>query len=405
MIVVAGISFSSAGFEQLARFTGNFSGGSDMVDGIAGQVWLQTCNRLELYAELENDDPQLAEKILLQAFGLRQRPEGWYICQEEAAVFHLLKVAAGLESAILGEDQILGQLRLAFQHAAENRMTTSFLNKVFHKAFATGKQVRRLTAINKGHQSVASIAVSLADGFARRNQLGKTAEILLLGAGETGNLLTEILVDKEYRNIRIWNRTSSRSIELASRFDLQVVSQKELLQAYRQADIVLIATSAKKALLPYHSGPLKKQRLLIDLSMPFQVDPQPAIPGTILYNLTQIADIRQETQQNRNRAVQDALQLVYAAREEVMSWKEEKTVSQTMQQWKYLLDRVRQRSLKAFLKAHPGASENELETYGRQLMSQVMNQLGWTVRQQQLTDEGSQWSRLLSNVEPYEQLN
>jgi glutamyl-tRNA reductase len=408
MIAVAGINYKTAGFEKLARFSGGPFVPGNRPELVSGQVWVETCNRVEVYADLNLHCKKSAERLLLELLGLKMKEPGIYVHFEDEAMLHLLKVSAGLDSAILGEDQVLSQLKSAFQIASDKRQNSPFLNKVFHKAFETGKLVRTLTSINKGHISAASIAVTLLESFTREYTKLKSAPILIIGAGETGSLITEILSKKGYKNLFIWNRSAIKATNLAKRTGGIVIPHNELEVNFMQAGAVIIAVSGKKPVLDF-SGVTKNKavkQLIIDLSLPYQVPAEIENKNTFLYNLDHIAAISKDNEGKRKEAIEDAMQLVWAALYELKAWKEQEWVGQTLQQWKIMLDQLQERQLKSFIKKFPDADPDSLAAFGREMSANMLKQLAWTIRQQE--KEGSEWqkwSKLLSTVEPYEQLN
>ncbi|ULQ53826.1 glutamyl-tRNA reductase [Flavihumibacter fluvii] len=408
MLAVAGINYQSAGFEHLSRFTTSNKVVEPCGDGILGKVWVKTCNRIEIYADLNLHCQKASEKLLLQQFGLNNRPEGLYIYFEDDAMMHLLKVSAGLDSAIVGEDQVLHQLKQAYKLSAGSKFNSPLLNKLFHKAFETGKNVRTFTNINKGNVSAASIAVSLIQSFIAEYQIQKNPSVLVIGAGETGALVTQILAGKGIQEISIWNRTASKAKAVAKQYGALAIPVKSLAEKFAQASIVVVAIRKKTPLLDYSQTASGKsaKRIIIDLSLPFQVQEDVASKNSFLYNLEQITAISEENAEKRKEAIDDAMQLVWASLHEIKAWKEQEWVGQTLQQWQILLHQIQERQLKAFAKKNPVADLNALAAYGRQLSANLLRQLAWTIRQQEKEgSEGQQWARLLSTVEPYEQLN
>lgn len=407
MIAVAGINYQSAGFETLSRISAAKRQAELRSDAISGMVWVQTCNRIEVYADLNLHCRKAAEKLLLQQLGPGLPKKITYLHFEDDAILHLFKVAAGLDSAIVGEDQVLHQLKIAFKQSADQHLNTPLLNKLFHKAFETGKNVRTHTKLNKGNISAASIAAELLDSFKKEYRLQQSEPVLIIGAGETGALITEILVNKGFQQVMVWNRTAAKAKKLANEFGVAAIPVKSLADYYSTSSMVVVAIQKEKPVIDFsqvsQSG---HKRIIIDLSMPRQVEETENSANNFIYNLESITAISSGNSAKRNEAIDDALQLVWASFHEFKAWKEQEWVGQTLQQWKILLNQIQERQLKSFSRRHPQADLETLSLFAQDLSAQMLKQLAWTIRQQEKEgSEGQQWSRLLSAVEPYEQLN
>lgn len=408
MIAVAGINYQSAGYRQLSRVSSAVTGEAMPVRNLLGAVFVSTCNRIELYADLDLNCTTAAEKVLLKQLKLKKKPDGMYIHFEDDAILHLLKVAAGLDSAILGEDQVVSQLRKAFAEATSQKFTTSLLNKIFHKAFETAKLVRSLTDINKGNISVASIAAGLVQSFYGENAELSKQPILVIGCGETGSLLTQILVAKGYKDILVWNRTAAKAKAMSSQFGVTCLPAKALLAQYQKSAVVLVAVSTKEPIINYNVDQAAgdSRKLIIDLSLPFQVSDEVGNENCFVYNLEQVTAISKENSEKRQEAVDDAMQLVWSALHELKTWREQEWVGKTLQQWQLVLNQVQERELKTYLKNNPAADVASLAEFGRALTGNMLKQIAWMIRQQEKAgDESRQWSKILATVEPYEQLN
>jgi glutamyl-tRNA reductase len=259
-------------------------------DGIREAVALSTCNRTELY--VVTGDPVDAESALLGMLARRagMRPtelvDGIYSLRNCDAARHLFRVAGGLDSMIVGEAEVQGQVKRAYELALAHGSTGPLTNKVFRAALATGKRVRSETAISAGHTSVASVAVDLA-----RDAVGRleARHVLVIGAGETAELTARALHERGVHTMFVANRRRERARALAERFDGVAVGFDELPAELERADIVLSSTSSPHAILGAqelsHVMAARDGRplLLIDLAVPRDIDPDcAAIAGVRL---------------------------------------------------------------------------------------------------------------------------
>jgi glutamyl-tRNA reductase len=260
---------------------------------IGEAVALSTCNRTELY--LMVSDPVEAESAVLALLARRagMRPtellDGIYALRNCDAARHLYRVSSGLESMIVGEAEVQGQVKRAYEAALAARTTGPMTNKLFRAALATGKRVRTETAISAGRASVASVAVDAA-----RDALGDLTDrhVLLIGAGETAELTARALHDQGVTTMFIANRRRDRAIALAQQFGGESGSFDALPGELARADIVISSTSSPHALLGAEELALVigerrgRPLLLVDLAVPRDVDSACAeLPGVTLLDI------------------------------------------------------------------------------------------------------------------------
>jgi glutamyl-tRNA reductase len=260
---------------------------------IGEAVALSTCNRTELY--LLVTDPVEAESAVLALLARRAgiRPtellDGIYALRNCDAARHLYRVASGLESMIVGEAEVQGQVKRAYEAALAARTTGPMTNKLFRAALATGKRVRTETAISAGRASVASVAVDAA-----QDALGDLTarHVLLIGAGETAELTARALHDHGVTTMFIANRRRDRAIALAQQFGGDSGSFDALPAELARADIVISSTSSPHALLGAEelATVVDERRgrplLLIDLAVPRDIDPACAeLPGVTVVDI------------------------------------------------------------------------------------------------------------------------
>jgi len=276
---------------------------------IGEAVALSTCNRTELY--LLVTDPVEAESAVLGLLARRAgiRPtellDGIYSLRNCDAARHLYRVASGLESMIVGEAEVQGQVKRAYEAALAARTTGPMTNKLFRAALATGKRVRTETAISAGRASVASVAVDAA-----HEALGDLTNrhVLLIGAGETAELTARALHDHGVTTMFIANRRRERAIALAQQFGGASGSFDALPSELARADIVISSTSSPHTLLGAEELALVtgdrrgRPLLLVDLAVPRDIDPACAeLPGVTLLDIDGL-----QTQVRRHISVRKA---------------------------------------------------------------------------------------------------
>jgi len=269
-------------------------------DGIASEVViLSTCNRVEIYAATQLS--QMDAICALRKFLVDHHKFDGTLTNELYAhgqphsVEHLFKVACGLDSMVLGETEILGQLKKAYQLALEAKATGSRLNKAFQKAFNVAKQVRTETNIQRGSISVGSVAVELAEKiFSHLDE----RHVMIIGAGDTGEKTARALLSRGAKSIIVSNRSYDRAVALAQEFDGRAVHFEDWSSEFANVDIIISSTAAPHAILNRAKlEPLMKLRknrslLLIDIAVPRDIDPDVNfLQNVYLYNIDDLQAI------------------------------------------------------------------------------------------------------------------
>jgi glutamyl-tRNA reductase len=290
---------------RAVEFLRDLRGAADVHETVA----ISTCNRTELY--LVVGDPVEAESAALSMLARQAgiRPTGLataiYSHRNCDAARHLYRVVSGLESMIIGEAEIQGQVKRAYEAALANQTVGPLTNRMFKAALATGKRVRTETAIGERQLSLPAVAVALA-----RELLGALdgREVVIVGTGETSELTARALADSGVRTVFVASRRRDRAIALARRYGGESLSFDELPQALSRADIVLAATASPHLLLEARElAEVMEDRggrpmLLIDLAVPRDIDAScAAIAGVSLYDIDDLQAVVA-----RNRKVRQA---------------------------------------------------------------------------------------------------
>ncbi len=259
---------------------------------------LKTCNRVEVYVVAPRGEKVLFD--LAKKARVSSRIIDFH--DHDESLLHLLRLASGLESMIIGEDQILGQMKELTQMAMKAGTTGWMLETAFKKAIQVGKRVRKETSINERSVSVGSAAVDLAEEI-----LGelKGKSVLVIGAGETGELISRSLLCREIGSLAVTNRTLSSAVCLAESLGGEAVPFEDMPARLHTADVVISATSAPHYILL--KGDIEKamdgrsnKLLIIDIANPRDVDQAAAeVPGVELHNIDSLKDISQENMMHR----------------------------------------------------------------------------------------------------------
>ncbi len=294
--------------------------------GVAEAAILSTCNRTEVYCLLDQPDTQLVSGWLRRYHDLNQVDFDTYIYQhpDQAAVRHMLRVASGLDSMILGEPQILGQIKSAYQEALAAGTLGLLLGRLFQHTFAVAKQVRTDTAIGVSPVSVASAAVSLA-----RQIFGDLSKqtALLIGAGETIELTARHLHQHGIGRMIIANRTLERAHTLAAQFSAYAIPLSDLPAHLSEADIVISSTASQLPILGKGSveSALKSRKhrpiFMVDIAVPRDIEAEVAtLSDVYLYTVDDLREVIQEGLKSRQEAALQAEEIIDVQVGNFMDW-------------------------------------------------------------------------------------
>ncbi len=278
---------------------------------------LSTCNRVELFAVYGDAAPDLAAFFTARApLGLPDVRSHLYQHRDAEAVRHLFRVAASLDSMVVGEPQILGQVKEAFSAARAAGATGPELDRVVQTAFSVAKRVRTETAIGSSSVSIASVAVDLA--LKIFGSLGGK-RVLLVGAGKMGELAARHLLKQGAGSITVCNRTLARAERLAATFGGRVLPYGELQARADQSDILITSTGSHEFLFRREDGQRFLQRrrgrpmFFIDIAVPRDVDPEMnRVDGVFLYDIDDLQSVSEANKADRSRKAAGAEQLVEA---------------------------------------------------------------------------------------------
>src|SRR4029077_12280569 len=275
-----GLSYHTADVETRERFAGH--AGTDCIlrgAGCTEALLLTTCNRVEVYASSEKrvSTDEIARCLVRNIENDRSEyAPPFYRYEDEKCVQHLFCVTSGLDSMVVGESEILGQAKKAYESARASGVAGPCLHRLFQRAFRVAKQVRTHTEITRGSVSVGSVAVDLAQRIF--GQLS-SCKVLVLGAGETSERTARALVSRGGTDFRVSNRATDRAQELPRRVGGRAVRFDEWLQQCREIDILITSTSSETVLLtPESLAPMLRNRVdrplfVIYIAVPRDVDP------------------------------------------------------------------------------------------------------------------------------------
>jgi glutamyl-tRNA reductase len=388
-IIAVGLNYKTAPVEVreiLAVQPGEIPGALDRLDAlpVAEGALLSTCNRTEVYAVTDDQEGGLeALAAYLAEIGqasLESLRPHLYSYRGADAVRHLFRVACGLDSMLLGETQILGQVKEAYQAAVRAGAVGPVLHQVFPQALATGKRAHAETLISQSPVSVSYAAVELAK---KVFQTLKGRSVLAIGAGETGKLTVKHLQANGAGEILIANRTPARAEALARRIGGTPIPLEEIGQALRTVDVVISATGSQQYLV----GPalvaeaLRHRRgrpvFCFDIAVPRDIDPAVGrLDGVFLYDIDDLQAVVDSNLAERAAEARKVETIVAEELERFRRWLDAREVVPTIRRLREKVDGIRQAELARTLAKLPGLDERQravIEAMTVTMINKILN--------------------------------
>ncbi len=333
--------------------------------GVEEMVILSTCNRTEVFFDAADAQAQPIHQWLANFHGVDEQAlaQCTYVYQQEAAVHHVMKVASGLDSMVLGEPQILGQMKSAVAVAREAGTVKGQLHRLFDHVFAVAKQVRTDTAIGENPVSVAYASVDLSKQiFADLSQ----TSALLIGAGETIELVARHLRENGVSNIVIANRTLGRARDLADRFGAEAVMLSDIPERLVDADIVISSTASQLPILGKGAveRALKQRRhrpiFMVDIAVPRDIEQEVGeLDDVYLYSVDDLRSIVDSNIKNRQQEANKADDIIHLGVEKYFSALRSLDAVDTIRAYREQAESIRDAELDKAVKALQGGADAE----------------------------------------------
>lgn len=345
-------------------------------------IVLSTCNRVEIYAGVSNADAgEESIKDFISGFHKVPRDvldKSLYIHKGREAIRHIYRVASSLDSMVVGEPQILGQLKDAYDAALNNKSTGVFLNKLMRKSVSVAKRIRTETKIAESAVSISFAAIELAkkifDDLA-------TKSFMLLGAGEMAELAARHLINNGVKDVYVTNRTTSRAEELAREFHGKVLLFDDFVQELKHTDIVICSTGAPHYILMedqvYKSMKERKQKpmFIIDISVPRNIDPDiNKLDNVYLYDVDNLQGIVETNIQERGVEAEKAEVIVNDEIDSFLKWIDSLAATPTIVALRNRAEEIRKAELEKTLTKLGPVEEKTIKSI-EHLTSSIVNKL------------------------------
>ena len=354
---------------------------------------LSTCNRTEIYVVGELSDQQVLEWLAAtRALDVEALKDCYYCYRNTEAIRHMICVASGLDSLVMGEPQIFGQIKSAYSVAQKATTVDTSLNMAFQWSFAVAKRVRSETAIGKSPVSVAYASVSLAEQIFADLE---NTNVLLIGAGETIELVAKYLRDKNIGHITVANRTLERAKELAESYAAEAILLSDIPEYLYKADIVISSTASQLPILGKGAveAALKKRLhkpiFMVDVAVPRDIEPQvEELDDVYLYTVDDLDQVVQDSKRARHSAADTAQKIVD---EEVENWsskQRELTAVDTIKAFRDSVETIRDAEVeKALVALERGQDSSEvINALARNLTNKLLHKP--TTKLKQAGEEG-----------------
>ena len=363
--------------------------------GILGAIVLSTCNRTEIYFEAEDNHPAANLDVFEEYLFSYRKTEinaskHFYKMKNEEVARHLFTVVSGLDSMALGEYQIVGQIKDAFNISEKNSLHSSVLIRLFNTALKAGKKVRTDTTLNEGAVSISYAAVELA--LKKLHNL-TSHPVLLVGAGQTSELTLLHLIKKECTLFTVINRTYEKACELAAKYNCKAIEFDKLEESLLDNDIIITSTASKKPLFTesiVKNAMLKRNNrtlFFLDLSVPRNVAKEIGeIENVHVYDIDALNNVIEENYEKRRGEISQAEAIIEEAVLDFNTWHQSRTLTATFQSICTCFHDVHKTELERFMKNKESDECEKAEEFGKLITNKFIALMVQSVKS--ITDNG-----------------
>ena len=390
-----GLSYKKADAEIRGKFSLDAKAKATLLmqaeaEGIEAIIVTSTCNRTEIYG-FANHPYELIKLLCENSQGsVQEFQEVAYIYKNQEAINHMFRVGTGLDSQILGDFEIISQIKLAFTESKSNGLVNAFMERLVNSVIQASKKIKTDTEISTGATSVSFASVQYiirnVEDIADKN-------ILLFGTGKIGRNTCENLVKHtKHEHITLINRTKDKAEKLGQKLDVVVKDYADLQVELQKADVVVVATGAQNPTIDKAILNLKKPLLILDLSIPKNVNENvKEVGGVTLIHLDHLSQITDETLENRKQHIPAAEAIIEEIKKEFIAWMKNRKFAPTIQALKEKLNSIKEGELNVQRKKLSNFDEEQAELISNRIIQKITNHFVNHLKDGDSMDEGIEW--------------
>ncbi len=399
-----GLSYKKADAEMRGKFSLDEQAKTNLLhqakaEGIDSLIVTSTCNRTEIYGFAQHPF-QLIKLLCENSQGtVEDFQKVAFVYKNSEAINHMFRVGTGLDSQILGDFEIISQLKIAFVKSKELELANAFLERLVNAVIQASKKIKNETEISSGATSVSFASVqyifkNVAD-IASKN-------ILLFGTGKIGRNTCENLVKHtKHEQITLINRTKEKAEKLAKKLDVIVKDYADLQIELQKADVVVVATGAQNPTVDKAILNLKKPLLILDLSIPKNVNENVKdIEGVTLVHMDELSQITDETLENRKKHIPAAEAIIEEIKDEFMAWTKQRKFAPTIHALKAKLNTIKEGELNFQRKKLANFDEEQAELITARIIQKITNHFANHLKDDEtMVDESIEWIEKIFQLE------
>jgi len=399
-----GLSYKKADAEMRGKFSLDENAKISLLhqakeDGLESLVVTSTCNRTEIYGFAQHPF-QLIKLLCENSQGtVEDFQKVAFVYKNHEAISHLFRVGTGLDSQILGDFEIISQLKNAFVQSKNHQLTNTFLERLVNAVIQASKKIKTETEISSGATSVSFAAVQYI--FKNVENIS-SKNILLFGTGKIGRNTCENLVKHtKHEQITLINRTKDKAEKIAKKLNVIVRDYSDLQLELQKADVVVVATGAQNPTIDKAILNLKKPLLILDLSIPKNVHENVNdISGISLVHMDQLAQMTDETLENRKKHIPAAEAIIEEIKDEFIAWTKQRKFAPTIHALKAKLNAIKEGELNVQRKKLANFDEEQAELISARIIQKITNHFANHLKDDEtMVDESIEWIEKIFQIE------
>ncbi|MBP6039053.1 MAG: glutamyl-tRNA reductase [Flavobacterium sp.] len=399
-----GLSYKKADAEMRGKFSLDEKAKINLLhqakeEGLESLVVTSTCNRTEIYGFAQHPF-QLIKLLCENSQGtVEDFQKVAFVYKNHEAISHMFRVGTGLDSQILGDFEIISQLKNAFVQSKNNQLANAFLERLVNAVIQASKKIKTETEISSGATSVSFAAVQY---IFKNVEAISSKNILLFGTGKIGRNTCENLVKHtKHEQITLINRTKDKAEKIAKKLNVIVKDYSDLQLELQKADVVVVATGAQNPTIDKAILNLKKPLLILDLSIPKNVHENVKdLERVSLVHMDQLAEMTDETLENRKKHIPAAEAIIEEIKEEFIAWTKQRKFAPTIHALKAKLNAIKEGELNVQRKKIANFDEEQAELISARIIQKITNHFANHLKDDEtMVDESIEWIEKIFQIE------